>query len=102
MHDTVRRSRVLNHMQWHEALEEASRLYYGFGNVDAMFATLEPLHDMIEKVRGSKVHSWKVMNASIRARKRCGSSLSFNFMEGICTMHESVASDTACTASGMT
>jgi hypothetical protein len=32
-------------------LEEASRLFYGDHNIDAMFATLEPLHDMLEKVR---------------------------------------------------
>ncbi|KAI5480415.1 FKBP12-rapamycin complex-associated protein [Pseudohyphozyma bogoriensis] len=34
---------------WHEGLEEASRLFYGDHNVEAMFATLEPLHDMLEK-----------------------------------------------------
>jgi FKBP12-rapamycin complex-associated protein len=34
---------------WHEALEEASRLYFTEHNIDAMFATLEPLHDLLEK-----------------------------------------------------
>ena len=41
---------ILWHEMWHEGLEEASRLYYGDGNVDAMFATLDPLHDMLDKV----------------------------------------------------
>ncbi|GJN89148.1 hypothetical protein Rhopal_002122-T1 [Rhodotorula paludigena] len=40
---------ILWHELWHEGLEEASRLFYGDHNVDAMFATLEPLHDMLEK-----------------------------------------------------
>ena len=44
---------ILWHELWHEGLEEASRLFYGDHNVDAMFATLEPLHDMLEKVRSS-------------------------------------------------
>ncbi|ORZ30937.1 armadillo-type protein [Catenaria anguillulae PL171] len=40
---------ILWHEQWHEALEEASRLYYGEGNADAMIATLEPLHAMMNR-----------------------------------------------------
>ncbi|KAL8292423.1 hypothetical protein RQP46_001035 [Phenoliferia psychrophenolica] len=40
---------ILWHELWHEGLEEASRLFYGDHNVEAMFATLEPLHDMLEK-----------------------------------------------------
>jgi FKBP12-rapamycin complex-associated protein len=40
---------ILWHEMWHEGLEEASRLYYGDGNVEAMFATLDPLHDLLEK-----------------------------------------------------
>jgi FKBP12-rapamycin complex-associated protein len=42
---------ILWHELWHEGLEEASRLFYGDHNIEAMFATLEPLHDMLEKVR---------------------------------------------------
>jgi FKBP12-rapamycin complex-associated protein len=41
---------ILWHELWHEGLEEASRLFYGDHNIDAMFATLEPLHDMLERV----------------------------------------------------
>lgn len=41
---------ILWNEMWHEGLEEASRLYYGDGNVEAMFATLDPLHDLLEKV----------------------------------------------------
>ena len=40
---------ILWHELWHEGLEEASRLFYGDHNIDAMFATLEPLHDMVER-----------------------------------------------------
>eukprot|EP00762_Andalucia_godoyi_P003296 ANDGO_06658.mRNA.1 Serine/threonine-protein kinase TOR2 len=38
---------VLWHEQWHEGLEEASRLYFGDHNVDGMFAVLSPLHAMM-------------------------------------------------------
>ena len=37
------------HELWHEALEEASRLFFGDDDVEGMFATLEPLHKMLEK-----------------------------------------------------
>ncbi|KAL2355347.1 TOR1 phosphatidylinositol 3-kinase [Cryomyces antarcticus] len=40
---------VLWHEQWHEALEEASRLYFGDHNVEGMFAVLAPLHAMLDK-----------------------------------------------------
>lgn len=40
---------ILWHEMWYEGLEEASRLYFGDHNVDGMFATLEPLHKMLEK-----------------------------------------------------
>ena len=40
---------ILWHEQWHEGLEEASRLYFGDHNIEAMFATLEPLHQMLEQ-----------------------------------------------------
>jgi FKBP12-rapamycin complex-associated protein len=41
---------ILWHEMWHEALEEASRLYFGESNVEAMLATLLPLHEMMDKV----------------------------------------------------
>ncbi|KAG6451388.1 serine/threonine-protein kinase mTOR [Manduca sexta] len=40
---------ILWHEQWHEALEEASRLYFSENDVNAMFKTLEPLHAMLER-----------------------------------------------------
>ncbi|GBP30109.1 hypothetical protein EVAR_94952_1 [Eumeta japonica] len=40
---------ILWHEQWHEALEEASRLYFSERDVKAMFKTLEPLHAMLER-----------------------------------------------------
>ncbi|KAI0228314.1 phosphatidylinositol kinase- protein kinase tor1 [Massospora cicadina] len=38
---------ILWHELWYEGLEEASRLYFGEHNIDAMFKTLEPLHAML-------------------------------------------------------
>lgn len=40
---------ILWHEQWHEGLEEASRLYFGEVNIKGMFDTLEPLHAMLER-----------------------------------------------------
>jgi FKBP12-rapamycin complex-associated protein len=40
---------VLWHEQWHEGLEEASRLYFGDKNIEGMFMTLAPLHDLLDK-----------------------------------------------------
>lgn len=38
---------ILWHEMWHEALEEASRQYFGESNVEAMLNTLMPLHEMM-------------------------------------------------------
>ena len=40
---------ILWHEQWHEALEEASRLYFGEHDVDSMLACLAPLHTKLEQ-----------------------------------------------------
>ena len=40
---------ILWHEQWHEGLEDASRLYFGERNIQGMLAKLEPLHAMMEK-----------------------------------------------------
>ena len=40
---------ILWHEMWHEALEEASRLYFTDHNPDGMIAHLEPMHEMLEK-----------------------------------------------------
>jgi len=40
---------ILWHELWHEAIEEASRYWFGQKNVDMMFATLAPLHAMMER-----------------------------------------------------
>jgi len=47
-HELIRIA-VLWHEQWHEGLEEASRLYFGDHNIEGMFQTLHPLHDMLDK-----------------------------------------------------
>lgn len=41
---------VLWHEMWYEVLDEASKQYYGHSNIDAMFAVLEPMHDIMERV----------------------------------------------------
>ena len=40
---------IVWHEAWHEALEEASRLYFGEQNVDGMLAVLAPLHHILER-----------------------------------------------------
>jgi serine/threonine-protein kinase mTOR len=47
-HELIRVA-VLWHEQWHEGLEEASRLYFGDRNIEGMFATLAPLHELLDK-----------------------------------------------------
>eukprot|EP00092_Neocalanus_flemingeri_P019853 GFUD01021504.1.p1 GENE.GFUD01021504.1~~GFUD01021504.1.p1 ORF type:complete len:2235 (+),score=707.01 GFUD01021504.1:192-6707(+) len=47
--DELIRVAILWHEQWHEGLEEASRLFFGERDVAGMFATLEPLHAMMDK-----------------------------------------------------
>ncbi|QVM09071.1 phosphatidylinositol kinase- protein kinase tor1 [Coccidioides posadasii str. Silveira] len=47
-HELVRVA-VLWHELWYDGLEEASRLYFANHNVEGMFATLAPLHDMLDK-----------------------------------------------------
>lgn len=39
---------VLWHELWYEGLEDASRQFFGEYNTEKMFATLEPLHDMLK------------------------------------------------------
>ena len=43
------RMAILWHEMWHEALEEASRQYFGESNVEGMLNTLIPLHEMLQK-----------------------------------------------------
>jgi FKBP12-rapamycin complex-associated protein len=40
---------VLWHEQWHDQLEEASRLYFGEKNPDAMIQVLAPLHTALQQ-----------------------------------------------------
>ncbi|KAI0880026.1 FAT-domain-containing protein [Annulohypoxylon maeteangense] len=47
-HELIRVA-VLWHELWHEGLEEASRLYFGDHNIEGMFATLGPLHELLEQ-----------------------------------------------------
>ncbi|KAI2189712.1 phosphatidylinositol kinase- protein kinase tor1 [Ophidiomyces ophidiicola] len=47
-HELVRVA-ILWHELWYDGLEEASRLYFANNNVDGMFQTLAPLHDMLDK-----------------------------------------------------
>ena len=45
--DELIRVAILWHELWHEALEEASRLYFGEGNAAGMLAVVLPLHEMM-------------------------------------------------------
>lgn len=56
-HELIRIA-VLWHEQWHEGLEEASRLYFGDHDIDGMLRTLEPLHRMLDEV---SCVCWKLM-----------------------------------------
>ncbi|KAG2328397.1 hypothetical protein Bca52824_011125 [Brassica carinata] len=47
-HELIRVA-ILWHEMWHEALEEASRLYFGEHNIEGMLKVLEPLHEMLEE-----------------------------------------------------
>lgn len=40
---------VLWHELWYEGLEDASRQFFGEHNTEKMFATLEPLHELLKK-----------------------------------------------------
>lgn len=46
-HELVRMA-ILWQEEWHESLEEASRQYFGDGNIQAMLDTLQPLHLAVE------------------------------------------------------
>lgn len=47
-HELIRVA-VLWHEQWYEGLEDASRQFFGEHNTEKMFATLEPLHEMLRR-----------------------------------------------------
>ncbi|KAG5456220.1 MAG: Rapamycin binding domain-containing protein, partial [Olpidium bornovanus] len=47
-HELVRVA-ILWHEMWQEGLEEASRMYFGDHNIKGMYATLEPLHQVLER-----------------------------------------------------
>ncbi|KAG5980720.1 hypothetical protein E4U55_003721 [Claviceps digitariae] len=47
-HELIRIA-VLWHELWHEGLEDASRLYFGDHNIEGMFTTLAPLHELMER-----------------------------------------------------
>ena len=46
-HELIRIA-VLWHELWYEGLENASRQYFGEHNIEKMFATLEPLHELLQ------------------------------------------------------
>jgi FKBP12-rapamycin complex-associated protein len=47
-HELIRVAILWNEL-WHEGLEESSRLYFGEHDVEGMFKTLKPLHQMMDK-----------------------------------------------------
>ena len=71
MSEELIRVAILWHEQWHESLEEASRLYFGERDVRAMLATLEPLHAMLERgPQTSKEISFSQVRRLLRGRVR--------------------------------
>jgi FKBP12-rapamycin complex-associated protein len=48
---------ILWHEMWHEGLNEASRLYFSNRDVEGMFKKLQPLHEMLDKVRATHTHT---------------------------------------------
>lgn len=53
-HEIIRIA-ILWHEQWHEGLEEASRLYFNEKNPEGMIAVLEPLHAKLEEVCNCRI-----------------------------------------------
>lgn len=53
---------ILWHELWHEALDEASRLFFSEKNAPGMIQALEPLHEMIEAVRSL---TWEIFSLFI-------------------------------------
>ncbi|MFH4981854.1 hypothetical protein AB6A40_008563 [Gnathostoma spinigerum] len=47
--DELIRCAILWHEQWHEALDDASKLYFQEKNIKGMFNLLEPLHEMVDR-----------------------------------------------------
>lgn len=90
---------ILWHELWHEGLEEASRLFYGDHNIDAMFATLEPLHEMLEKVYRIPDQSCPALPdvQTCRDPKLCEKSLSPKLSVVTCRMRANRANATSCT-----
>lgn len=72
--DELIRIAILWHEQWHEALEEASRLYFGECDVEGMLNALMPLHDKlndaIENPAEGETSSEKFFKA-VRCRCPC-------------------------------
>lgn len=71
------RMAILWHEMWHEALEEASRLYFGESNVEGMLSTLLPLHEMMRKQGPTTLKEiafvqvrWRGVEAAWGGRKR--------------------------------
>ncbi|KAI1164449.1 TOR kinase [Nemania serpens] len=47
-HELIRVA-VLWHEQWHEAIEDASRLWFSDHNAEGMFAALNPMHELLDR-----------------------------------------------------
>lgn len=65
---------ILWHEMWHEALEEASRLYFGESNVEAMLGVLLPLHELMEKTGPSTLKEIAFVQASLGVAGLCATT----------------------------
>ena len=48
--DELNRSAILLAETWQEAIEEASRIYFGRNDGKAMYTYIEPYHEIMKKV----------------------------------------------------
>ncbi|THV05541.1 FAT-domain-containing protein [Dendrothele bispora CBS 962.96] len=60
---------ILWHEQWHEGLEEASRLYFTEKNPEGMIAVLEPLHAKLEETSFAQVFGRELAEAREACRR---------------------------------
>jgi hypothetical protein len=89
------RAAILWHEIWYDGLEEASKHYYADGNIPGMFEVLEPLHDMVERVRLRFVilqRSWLIE----RDLRLCERHHSSNRSDTICLSLVNISDGTPC------
>lgn len=95
-HEIIRIA-ILWHEQWHEGLEEASRLYFTEKNPEAMIAVLEPLHVKLDEVCQTRsiAHSGRSNASRFRGHRLLARQHSHRSSDGSCLKHGKFVVDTA-------